>query len=49
MPKFSNKQSNKFLMQSNFGGFKWNRTTDAQIFSLSLYQLSYEAILFEVN
>ena len=31
-------------MQSNFGGFKWNRTTDAQIFSLSLYQLSYEAV-----
>ena len=27
-----------------YGGLGWNRTTDTQIFSLVLYQLSYQAI-----
>ncbi len=31
-------------LQKN-GGFSWNRTNDTKIFSLVLYQLSYEAIM----
>ena len=36
----------RYIHHKDFGGFKWNRTTDTRIFSPLLYQLSYEAKFF---
>ena len=39
----------EFISKIKSGGFSWNRTNDTKIFSLVLYQLSYEATKMAVR